>query len=65
MPPDVCTARTVVDRPEPRVMVEPGERVELDMMYWDRAFGVMVSERMVKAGRVAVATAERMEVLVS
>lgn len=33
----------MVEAPEPRVMEEPGERVWLDMMYWDCAFGVMVS----------------------
>ena len=35
LPLEVWIARTVVDDPEPRVMVEPGERVEPDMIYWD------------------------------
>lgn len=45
----------VVEGPEPRVMVEPGERVWLDMTYWDCAFGVMVSLllMMIGAGTLA------------
>ena len=42
-PLDVCKARRVVEVPEPRVMDEPGERVWLEMTYWDWEFGVMVS----------------------
>ena len=42
-PLDVCKARTVVEVPEPRVMDEPGERVWLEMTYWDWEFGVIVS----------------------
>ena len=29
--------------PAPRVMIEPGERVWLEMMYWECEFGVMIS----------------------
>ena len=35
LPLEVWRARTVADDPEPRVIVEPGERVEPDMIYWD------------------------------
>ena len=35
VPLEVCRARTIFDDPEPRVIVEPGERVEPDMIYWD------------------------------
>ena len=35
VPLDVWRARTVVEEPEPMVMVESGERVEPEMMYWD------------------------------
>lgn len=54
VPLDVWSARTVVEVPEPRVMDEPGERVWLEMMYWDCAFGVMVSLLMtIGAGALA------------
>lgn len=39
----------MVEGPEPRVMVEPGARVEPAMRYCDFAFGVMVSVPMVRA----------------
>ena len=42
-PLDVCKARTVVEVLEPRVMDEPGERVWLEMTYWDWEFRVIVS----------------------
>lgn len=42
-PLDVCKASRVVEVPEPRVMDEPGERVWLEMTYWDWEFGVIVS----------------------
>ena len=42
-PLDVCKARTVVEVPEPRVMDEPGERVWLEMTYWDWESGIIVS----------------------
>lgn len=35
VPLEVWRARTVVEDPESRVIVEPGERVEPDMIYWD------------------------------
>ena len=44
---------------EPRVMVEPKARVEPEMMYWDWAFGVMVSEPIVRAGALVVAAGRR------
>ena len=62
LPLEVWRARTVVDDPEPMVMVEPGESVDPEMMYWDCAFGVMISEPMVRAGGL-VLVAPRMEVL--
>lgn len=43
MPPDVWSARTVVEVPEPRVMEEPGRRVWLETIYWDCEFAAMVS----------------------
>lgn len=49
VPSDVWRARTVVERPEPRVIVEPAARVEPEMRYCDFAFGVMVSVPMVRA----------------
>ena len=53
-PLDVWSARTVVEVPEPRVMLEPGARVWPDTMYWDCAFGVMVSLlMMIGAGALA------------
>ena len=33
MPPDVCSARTVLEASEPRVMEEPGLKVWPEMMY--------------------------------
>ena len=33
----------MVEVPEPRIMDEPGERVWLEMTYWDWEFGVIVS----------------------
>ena len=54
-PPDVCSARTVVEEPEPSVMDgPPGERVEPEMVYWDLAFGVRVSVPMVRRGGAVV-----------
>lgn len=54
-PPDVCSARTVVEEPEPSVMDgPPGERVEPEMVYWNWAFGVRVSVPMVRRGGAVV-----------
>ncbi len=44
-----------MEGPEPRVRVEPGERVWLDMTYWDCAFGVMVSLLLMMIGAKALA----------
>ena len=52
----------MVEDPEPRVTVEPGKRVEPEMMYWDCAFGVMISEPTVRAGGL-VLVVPKMEVL--
>lgn len=45
----------MVEVPEPSVMGEPpGERVWLDIMYWDCSFGLMVSPlMMIGAGALA------------
>lgn len=58
-PEDIWRDRAVVEAPEPRVMEEPGARVRLAMMYWDCAFGVMVSPLMViRAAPVVTGVAE-------
>ena len=58
MPSDVWRARTVVEGPEPTIMVEPGARVEPEIRYCDCAFGVMVSLPIVRAtGEVSAAPA--------
>lgn len=67
MPSNVLRARTVVEMPEPRVMVEPAARVEPEMRYCDWASGVMVSVPMVRAAggvpAISAATEGRKEVL--
>ena len=47
VPLDVCSAMTVLEASEPRVMEEPGFKVWPEIMYWDWAFGVMVWSLMV------------------
>ena len=63
VPLDVCKAKTVAEEPEPKVMAEPGKRVEPEMTYWDCGFAVIVSEPMVRAGRLVVVPVGRREVL--
>lgn len=52
---DVWSERMVVEVPVPRVMGGPfGERVWLDMTYWDCAFGVIVSLLLMMIGAGAL-----------
>lgn len=53
----------MVEEPEPRVTDgPPAARVEPEMMYWERGFGVMVSEPMVMGAGVAPEVEGRKEV---
>ena len=47
----------VVEGPEPKVMVEPTARVEPEMRYCDRTFGMMVEVPLVRAAGVPAAPA--------
>ena len=62
VPPDVCSARTVLE--------EPGLKVWSEIMYWDCAFGVMIWSLMVigarafaPAGAVGKVSAEVVRIL--
>ncbi len=52
----------MVEAPETRVMETPGESVWPEMMYWDSAFGVIVSEPMVRGWGSVFEGGERREV---